>query len=152
LIRDSGGAGRFRGGLGIRRKYVNLAEARFSIRSTKHVIPAEGYSDGLPGRTGDIRINPDSDNWKRLPTRCADYPLATGDIFELETPGGGGYGDPLARDPQAVLCDVQEGYVSAEAALRDYGVALVHGSEGWRIEAAATEQLRSAGQRQAGAA
>jgi N-methylhydantoinase B len=152
LIRDSGGAGKFRGGLGIRRKYVNLADARFSIRSTKHVIPAEGYADGLPGRTGDIRINPDGENWKRLPTRCADYPLAAGDVFELETPGGGGYGDPLTRDPQAVLADVREGYVSADVAQRDYGVALVHGPEGWRIDAAQTERLRSAGQTQAGVA
>jgi len=142
LIRDSGGAGTFRGGLGIRRKYVNLADARFSIRSTKHVIPAEGYADGLPGRTGDIRINPDGENWKRLPTRCADYPLAAGDVFELETPGGGGYGDPLMRDPQAVLADVREGYVSAEVARRDYGVALVHGPQGWHIDAAETEQIR----------
>ncbi|MDK1387138.1 hydantoinase B/oxoprolinase family protein [Sinorhizobium sp. 8-89] len=144
LIRDSGGAGKFRGGLGIRRKYLNLADARFSIRSTKHVIPAEGYADGLPGRTGDIRINPDEDSWKRLPSRYADYPLKAGDVFELETPGGGGYGDPLTRDPASVLADVREGYVSVEAAGRDYGVVLVAGPKGPRLDGEATQRLRAA--------
>ncbi|MDK1490164.1 hydantoinase B/oxoprolinase family protein [Sinorhizobium sp. 7-81] len=144
LIRDSGGAGKFRGGLGIRRKYLNLADARFSIRSTKHVIPAEGYADGLPGRTGDIRINPSEDSWKRLPSRYADYPLKAGDVFELETPGGGGYGDPLTRDPASVLADVREGYVSVEAAGRDYGVVLVAGPKGPRLDEEATQRLRAA--------
>ncbi|MFQ0815726.1 hypothetical protein AVM02_09450 [Brucella anthropi] len=144
LIRDSGGAGKFRGGLGIRRKYLNLAEARFSIRSTKHVIPAEGYVDGLPGRTGDIRINPEEESWKRLPSRYADYPLNAGDVFELETPGGGGYGDPLTRNPASVLADVREGYVSAEAAGRDYGVVLTVGSDGPVLDEVATQKLRAA--------
>ena len=59
LIADSGGAGEFRGGLGIRREYVNLADARFSIRSTKHIIAPNGCAGGGTGRTGDIRINPE---------------------------------------------------------------------------------------------
>lgn len=152
LIRDSGGAGKFRGGLGIRRKYLNLADARFSIRSTKHVIPAEGYSDGLPGRTGDIRINPDRDDWKRLPTRCADYPLMAGDVFELETPGGGGYGDPLSRDAGMVLADVRQGYVSPEAARELYGVAIVADSDGFAIDEKATAALRASNERRAASA
>jgi N-methylhydantoinase B len=122
LIRDSGGAGQFRGGLGVRREYLNLADARFSIRSMKHAIPPIGCAGGKPGRTGDIWINPDTADAKRLPTRYADYPLKAGDIFRLDTPGGGGYGDPRARDPERVLADVREGYVSPEAAERDYGV------------------------------
>ena len=116
LIRDSGGAGEFRGGLGIRREYLNLEPARFSIRSAKHVIPPNGCNGGAPGRTGDIWINPASDEAKRLPTRYADYPLQAGDLFRLDTPGGGGYGDALAREPERVLADVREGNVSAEAA------------------------------------
>ena len=75
LIRDSGGPGHHRGGLGIRREYVNLADARFSIRSTKHVMPPNGFAGGRPGRTGDILINPERAGEKRLPTRYADYPL-----------------------------------------------------------------------------
>jgi N-methylhydantoinase B len=124
LIRDSGGPGHFRGGLGIRREYVNLADARFSIRSTKHVVPPNGFAGGRPGRTGDIWINPGRENAKRLPSRYADHPLKDGDVFCLDTPGGGGYGDPLTRDPALVLADVREGMVSRDAAEKAYGVVL----------------------------
>ena len=143
LIADSGGAGEFRGGLGIRREYVNLADARFSIRSMKHIIAPNGCAGGGMGRTGDIWINPDSAQAKRLPTRYADYPLRAGDIFRLDTPGGGGYGDPLARDPERVLADVQEGAVSPEAAERDYGVVLAQRERSWMVDDAATGRRRA---------
>ena len=125
LIPDSGGVGAFRGGLGIRREYVNLQDARFSIRSTKHVIAPEGAAGGGKGRTGDIVVNAGRETEKRLPTRYADYPLKAQDVFCLDTPGGGGLGDPHKRDPASVVADVNEGYVTPQAALRDYGVALV---------------------------
>ncbi len=143
LIRDSGGAGEFRGGLGIRREYLNLADARFSIRSMKHLIPPNGCAGGHTGRPGDILINPDSKEEKRLPTRYADYPLRAGDVFRLDTPGGGGHGDALARDPQRVLADVREGNVSAPAAERDYGVVLVRAERSWEIDRMATQALRA---------
>ena len=141
LIRDSGGAGTHRGGLGIRREYLNLADARFSIRSMKHVIPPNGAVAGGTGRPGDIWINPDGKGGKRLPTRYADYPLKAHDIFRLDTPGGGGYGDPLQRPAEQVLADVREGYVSAEAAARDYGVVLT--ADGSGVDEAATAKRRS---------
>jgi N-methylhydantoinase B len=143
LIADSGGAGEFRGGLGIRREYLNLADARFSIRSMKHVIPPNGCAGGATGRPGDIWINPDSDDAKRLPTRYADYPLRAGDIFRLDTPGGGGHGDPLARDPARVLADVREGAVSAEVAERAYGVVVKRAGRTWAIDEGATQALRA---------
>jgi N-methylhydantoinase B len=124
LIRDSGGAGRFRGGLGICREYMNLQDARFSLRSAKHVIPPNGMHGGLPGRTGALIINPGTEQEERLPTRYADYPLKAGDIFRFETPGGGGYGDALTRNPQSVLHDVAESYISLGQAESVYGVML----------------------------
>lgn len=142
LIPDSGGAGRFRGGLGICREYVNLAEARFSIRSAKHVIPPNGMEGGGPGRTGDIRINPETSDEKRLPTRYADYPLKAGDVFRLETPGGGGWGDPRTRDPEAVLSDVREGYVTAAAAAEKYGVVIQGAGRNAAVDREATAKLR----------
>ena len=142
LIRDSGGAGQFRGGLGIRREYVNLAEARFSIRSTKHIIPPNGMAGGNAGRPGDIWINPETDGAKRLPTRYADYPLREGDVFRLDTPGGGGYGDPLSRPVEHVLADVREGHLSADAAERDYGVVLT--GDGSAVDETATARRRGA--------
>jgi N-methylhydantoinase B len=143
LIQDSGGAGLFRGGLGIRREYLNLEDARFSIRSMKHTIPPNGCAGGGTGRTGDIWINPDTARAKRLPTRYADYPLKAGDTFRLDTPGGGGYGDAHKRNPKRVLADVREGYVSPQAAERDYGVVLRKDGGAWEIDEAATARRRS---------
>jgi N-methylhydantoinase B len=143
LIQDSGGPGQYRGGLGIRREYVNLEDARFSIRSAKHVIPPNGCAGGKPGRTGDIWINPESAHAKRLPTRYADYPLKQADVFRLDTPGGGGYGDPLLRDPARVLMDVCEGTVSAQAAETEYGVVLKQDAASWVIDETATDRLRA---------
>lgn len=142
LIADSGGAGRFRGGLGIRREYLNLADARFSIRSTKHVIAPNGAAGGGEGRTGDITINPDTADQKHLPTRYADYPLMAGDCFRLETPGGGGFGPAYSRDVNAVLRDLREGYVTREGARRDYGVACKYNNGVLKIDALETERLR----------
>src|SRR5215470_764115 len=143
LIEDSGGAGRFRGGLGIRREYLNLEDARFSIRSMKHVIPPNGCAGGKTGRPGDIWINPDRKDAKRLPTLYADYPLKAGDIFRLDTPGGGGHGDPLMREVERVLIDVRDGNVSPEAAERDYGVVLRREGAALTIDQAATDAKRA---------
>jgi N-methylhydantoinase B len=143
LIPDSGGAGRHRGGLGLRREYLNLEDARFSIRSMKHVIPPHGCAAGRDGRAGDIVINPDSTSAKRLPTRYADYPLRQGDVFRLDTPGGGGFGDPFKREPESVLADVREGYVSGGAAEKDYGVAVAETEDGLTLDVAATARKRN---------
>jgi len=145
LIRDSGGPGYYRGGLGARREYLNLADARFSIRSMKHVIPPHGMAGGRDGRPGDIWINPGTDRAKRLPTRYADYPMREGDIFCLDTPGGGGYGDPLTRPAERVLADVREGFVSPEVAERDYGVVLKREGSNFVVDAAATRARRDKG-------
>ncbi|MBX9741010.1 MAG: hydantoinase B/oxoprolinase family protein [Beijerinckiaceae bacterium] len=143
LIADSGGAGKFRGGLGIRREYLNLEDARFSIRSTKHVIAPNGNAGGGKGRTGDIIVNPDTEAQKRLPTRYADYPLKAGDKFRLDTPGGGGLGASAQRDPALVLRDVREGYVTIEGAARDYGVVILRDGDLLSVDEAATARRRA---------
>jgi N-methylhydantoinase B len=66
--------------------------------------------------------------------------LKYGDVFRLEVPGGGGWGDPLARDPASVLRDARNGLVSLAAARVDYGVVI---DAAWTVEAAATETLRA---------
>jgi N-methylhydantoinase B len=142
LIKDSGGAGKYRGGLGILREYINLADARFSIRSSKHVIPPLGAQEGASGRTGDLTINPGTTEEKHLPTRYADYPLKAGDVFRLESPGGGGLGNPFEREPARVLADVTQGYVSPERAASDYGVSVMKQGRKWHIDEAATAKLR----------
>jgi N-methylhydantoinase B len=125
LIPDSGGAGEFRGGLGFVREYQVLdQEARFSLRSTKHVIAPKGIVGGLPGRTGKGTLNPATEKEKVLPSRCSDLVIQPGDVFRLETPGGGGLGDPLERVPARVLSDVKNGYLTLEKAREIYGVVI----------------------------
>ena len=75
---------------------------------------------------------------RRLPSTATDVRLAAGDLVSLETPGGGGAGDPLARDPAQVLRDLAEGRVTAEAAERVYGVVVAGGT----LDAAATARRR----------
>lgn len=145
LIADSGGSGRFRGGLGMRREYLNLEDARFSIRSMRHVIPPSGTMGGGTGRPGALIVNPDQEA-RRLPTRYADYPLKAGDVFRLDTPGGGGFGDPLTRDPQRVRSDVIEGYVTAEAAEQIYAVVLKPDHGTWVVDERGTTQRREGGE------
>jgi N-methylhydantoinase B len=95
---------------------------------------------GEAGRGGDIWVNPQRKDAKRLPTRYADYPLKEGDAFRLDSPGGGGYGDPLSRPAELVLADVREGNVSPQAAERDYGVVLT--ADHHAVDAAATARKR----------
>jgi N-methylhydantoinase B len=143
LVPDSGGPGAFRGGLGVVREYENLGEARFSIRSNKHVIPPKGVAGGSPGRCGRLTMQPGKKAETILPSRYSDYPLTDGDVFRLETPGGGGYGDPRTRDPERVLRDVVEGYVTLTAARTVYGVALKRANGGYGVDAAETAKLRA---------
>lgn len=144
LIPDSGGAGQYRGGLGFLREYEVLEhDARFSLRSTKHLIPPRGMDGGRDGRPGACIVHPGTAQEQRLPTRYADYPLKAGSRFRLETPGGGGYGSPLLRDPQRVLDDVLDGYVTRDAAEAIYGVVLRQEDGRLVVDESATQAKRA---------
>ncbi|MDP6559834.1 MAG: hydantoinase B/oxoprolinase family protein [Candidatus Binatia bacterium] len=143
LITDSGGGGEFRGGLGFVREYELLEqEARFSLRSTKHVIAPKGVDGGLTGRTGKGTLNPRKPDEKVVPSRCSDLPLRPGNVFRLETPGGGGLGNPLERDPQKVLKDVKNGYVSLDKASTVYGVVIEQINGNLFLDEPMTEKTR----------
>jgi N-methylhydantoinase B len=125
LIPDSGGAGKYRGGLGFVREYETLdQEARMALRSTKHTVAPKGLEGGAPGRTGKCTLDPGSDDAREIPSRYSDHLLRPGDVVRLETPGGGGLGNPREREPEHVLNDVRNGYVSVEKARELYGVAI----------------------------
>ena len=125
LIPDSGGAGKFRGGLGFVREYEMLGEeARFALRSTKHSVAPKGIENGLPGQTGKCTLDPGTDRERVIPSRFSDHPLRPGDVVSLETPGGGGLGNPRERDPELVLRDVRNGYVTIAKARELYRVAV----------------------------
>ncbi len=147
LISESGGAGCYRGGLGILREYLILEDARLMLRSSKHLIPPSGIDGGKPGRPGMVLVNPGTDKEEKLPTRC-EYPLKKGDILRIERPGGGGFGDPLDRDPIKVLRDVEDRYLSMERALEDYGVVIRRSGRIFEVDTAATETHRMKKRRQ----
>jgi N-methylhydantoinase B len=151
MIPDSGGAGRWRGGIGFVRDYLILAdEVRFSMRTDKHAIAPFGSDGGLMGAKGACIVNADRPNEKRLPSRFGDYRLEKGTLLRLERPGGGGLGDPLERLPASVLEDVRQGYVSLERAQTDYGVVINLTAGGPALDEAATQILRGEKQKRGG--
>src|SRR5262245_13295033 len=113
LVPDSGGAGRYRGGLGVLRDLRVLAEdATVALRSARQIFPAQGLAGGAPGALGAFVRNPGSPNEERLPSTSSQTPLKPGDVLRIMTPGGGGYGDPATRDPEALERDRREGKVT----------------------------------------
>jgi N-methylhydantoinase B len=125
MITDSGGAGRWRGGLGFVRDYRILTdEVRFSMRTDKHSIEPWGSEGGNSGGKGACIVNPQAKDEKRLPSRFGDHQLSKGDLLRVERPGGGGLGDPLERPVEYVFEDVRQGYVSTERARSDYAVVV----------------------------
>ncbi len=119
LIQDSGGPGKYRGGLGQRIEVEVRTDEPFIVASLSDRVryAAEGYEGGMPGRQGGFSTSTGSVESAKLSTR-----LPAGARFTLELPGGGGFYDPQDRDPHAVASDVAEGLVSPEAAERIYGV------------------------------
>ena len=141
LIRDSGGAGRQRGGLG---QVIELESSEeqpialfTSLERMKH--PARGRNGGASGRLGRISLR----SGARL-TGKGQHTIPGGDRLVFETPGGGGYGNPLEREAPEVASDIARGLISREAAERQYGVVLdAHGG----VDENATRARRRAGLR-----
>ena len=126
LRTDSGGPGTQRGGLGLRREIRLLEdEATYSVLSDRAVIPPFGVLGGRHGAPVGVAIqNGDTEAPLSIPGKVTGQTIRQGDVVVMESAGGGGYGDPLARHPDAVSADVRAGYVSREGAERDYGVIL----------------------------
>jgi N-methylhydantoinase B len=122
LVTDSGGPGKFRGGMGILRDMRLLADdAGVSLRSSRQKFPAPGMAGGKPGGLGTFIRNPGTASETRLPMTTSGTPFANGDVLRVMSPGGGGYGDPREREPAAVARDLVEGKISVEAARTLYG-------------------------------
>ncbi len=147
---DSGGPGRFRGGLGQNTEMGCRTEGPWTVSAMVDRIhhPPEGILGGRPGAQGELLI--DGRKEGRPKTLLT---LQPNQRVQLNLPGGGGFGDPLGREPEKVLADVVEGYVSITGAERDYGVVIRYtGNPGQRVrlpedyvlDLQATEQIRSA--------
>jgi N-methylhydantoinase B len=143
LRMDSGGAGRHRGGLGAVYEIELLEQqANAFLFGERGRFAPPGVLGGGEGALNRFRYEQDDgEHAPPLASKMVGINLARGQAVRLETPGGGGYGRPIERDPGAVAEDVRLGYVSVEAARRDYGVAL---DVGGKLDETATRTLRSA--------
>jgi N-methylhydantoinase B len=151
LVPNSGGAGRYRGGLALVREYRLLAErAVLTIRTDRRAHPPYGLHGGKPGTPSWNVLNPGSGE-RLLPTLPMEaVQLEQGDVFRHIMAGGGGFGDPLKRDPRAVLEDVLDEKLTPGYAQSEYGVLV--DPETLELDMEATQRLRRAMATGAGAA
>ena len=142
LVTDSGGPGEFRGGLAFIREFRFLASVRFVLRGDRRDHPPFGFDGGTRGApSAHIFIGADGAE-QQLPTMpMQSFTASAGDVFRLIGAGGGGYGDPLTREPGRIADDLLEGKVSPEGAERDYGV--VFAGDSGSIELTATQLKRA---------
>jgi N-methylhydantoinase B len=120
VIPDSGGAGEYRGGLAFRRRYLLLQDALVVRRYDRARFPSSGAAGGADGRRSRFVIIARDGSEREAPS-SGRFELKAGEGFYLDKAGGGGYGDPRRRDCAAIARDIAEGYVTPEAAKRDYG-------------------------------
>ena len=141
LAQDSGGPGKYRGGLGVRRDYRMIDHDGGMTVTTDRVIYTPpwglfGGKEGRPNITKIFRADGKEESWRKV----SNLPLKSDDIISLQTGGGGGYGSPLERDPQLVLQDVLNGYISLRSAEDDYGVVI--NAQKFEVDNHATQKLR----------
>ena len=141
LRMDSGGEGETRGGLGLRRALrLREGEARYSVLSDRAVIPPFGVGGAGPGAPVRVSVHHDAvETDLATPGKATGHTINAGDVVVLESAGGGGFGDPLTRDPERVARDVGAGYVSADRARQGYGVVLTPAG---RVDETATAAQR----------
>jgi N-methylhydantoinase B len=144
VMPDTGGPGRYRGGLSLVRSYRVLAEeADLNVRSDKRKHPPHGLYGGGVGAPSMNTIHRNSGNAEVLPVLLTrTVPMRKGDLFHHVMAGGGGYGDPLERDPALVLEDVLEEKVTRAHAADAYGVVIADGPEP-SVDTSATVELRA---------
>ena len=140
MVPDTGGAGRFRGGMALRRTWRMLAdEGILQVRADRAVHRPYGLQGGAQGSASRNILDPGGPTERALHAKLT-MTLRRGEVFRHQMAGGGGWGDPLERDPAAVAGDLREGLVSLEAARTEYGV--VAEGDPPHIDTAATAALR----------
>ena len=144
LRTDSGGAGQWRGGVG--RELVFRVDADgtqvLARGLERFIFRPWGVFGGKPGQPTQVILNegrPTEQRFRKLDVLS----VKRGDTVTLRTPGGGGFGNPLKRDPESVRMDVHNQLVTVEAARRDYGVVLIDSADGPVVDDAATSELRN---------
>ncbi len=138
---DSGGAGKWRGGVGVVKQWKALTDLKLigTIEQTK--APAWGVDGGRSGKTNKMTISVGLPH-ERPMGKASGWALPAGERLLFEMGGGGGWGDPLDRDLDHVLNDVVGGYVSKESAERDYAVVVRQSETSYSLDEKATRALR----------
>jgi N-methylhydantoinase B len=141
FVRDSGGPGKYRGGLSIIREYRALVDdIQLTIRSDKRTYPPHGLFGGKPGTPSWNILNPETEN-RILPVLLTSPEIMkTGDLYRHIMAGGAGYGNPFEREPELVLKDVREEKISLAKARAEYGIAI--DPETMEVDIEATQALR----------
>jgi N-methylhydantoinase B len=124
LAIDSGGAGRYRGGLGYDKHIRMLVDAHFMSIADRSILACWGLAGGKAGACFSVTIDPGGPREREVDALADGEPVAAGELIRIRTTGGGGWGDPLTRPPAEVLRDVRWHKVSVEGALIDYGVVI----------------------------
>ncbi|MEW6182102.1 MAG: hydantoinase B/oxoprolinase family protein [Bacillota bacterium] len=138
LVRDSGGPGEFRGGAGLVRGITLLEDAAVSVSTERNDVKPWGLEGGNPGKSSRCSIRMPGGAAEEAPGKFTRE-LPKGATIILETAGGGGFGSPWTRRPEAVRRDVKNGLVSRDAALESYGVVL---NEALEVDWEKTRQKR----------
>jgi N-methylhydantoinase B len=139
FVADKAGAGKYRGGVPFKRDYRFLEdEAVLQVRADRRDHRPFGLYGGSPGGPSENYLNPQAEN-RELPGKFT-MTIRRGDIFRHVLAGAGGWGDPLERDPAAVLKDVRNELLSPQKAADDYGVIV--DTARWTVDAAATARRR----------
>jgi N-methylhydantoinase B len=121
FIPDSGGAGKYRGGLSLRRDIRFFTDVTWSRYSDRQKFTPQGLFGGKEGTKGQLILNPGTPNEQKQKSKGVTQ-LKAGDMLSIRLPGSGGYGDPRERDPQKVRWDVINGKISLESARENYKV------------------------------
>jgi len=122
-LRDTGCApGKWRGGIGSIREITFLEDGSFSVEADGHKFAPWGFNGGEDGSVGGLSIKDSADNTIKLPSKLPNRSAKAGSTIQLVGPCGGGYGNPIERDPEKVLADFLDGYISADVVLEEYKV------------------------------
>jgi N-methylhydantoinase B len=143
LAVDSGGAGRYRGGLGYEKHIRMLRDAHFMSIADRSILACWGVKGGKAGRPFQVTIDPGGPEEREVDALADAEPVRAGQVIRIRTTGGGGWGDPLDRPVQEVVRDVEWGKVSAVGARDDYGVVVSVDGRAVTVDTDATERRRA---------
>ena len=143
LAVDSGGPGRFRGGLGYEKQLRMREDGYFMSIADRSILSCWGVNGGRAGRPFQVTIDPGGPGEREVEALADGESVPAGTLIRIRTTGGGGWGDPLEREPGQVITDVRQGKVSRAAAAADYGVVVTGPPDDPAADLVATRELRA---------